>query len=131
MKKIVLVLTVLVLALLCVGLTSCASSENYDGFLCVLDKTTDTYTLTAYIGSETELNVPSTLNGKTVSAIGGSAFRNNTKLTKVTLPESIKSIGDSAFMGCTALVSFEAASLESIPAGAFANCTALTEVKGS
>jgi hypothetical protein len=38
-----------------------------------------------------------------VTEIGDGAFQNNTALTKVTIPESVESIGDKAFAGCSAL----------------------------
>ena len=48
--------------------------------------------------------VPSSYNGLPVTRIHDSAFEDNTTLRTVTIPSSIKSIGDSAFEGCSALV---------------------------
>ena len=64
-----------------------------------------------------------------VTAIGYSAFWNNSDLTSVTIPEGVKTIGPNAFIGCTSLTSI------TIPEGvtmieyyAFCDCTSLTNV---
>ncbi len=53
----------------------------------------DAYEVTGYDGTATEINIPSTYNGKPVTSIGGSAFYNCTSLTSVTIPSSVTSIG--------------------------------------
>jgi hypothetical protein len=54
-----------------------------------------------------ELTIPSTVTngGKTykVTRIGSYAFANRIRLTSVTIPGSVKSIGDNAFTGCSGL----------------------------
>ncbi len=130
MKKITLVLLVLALvSVLCLGLASCSSIETYDDYLCRLDAETDSYVITGYRGSATELNIPASLNGKPVTQIANDAFRGYVKITKVVLPDTVTSIGQSAFLGCTALTSFEAGKITAIPDAAFSGCTALTDVK--
>ena len=66
------------------------------------------YTVTG-IGTVTskEIDVPATFNGLPVWEIGTKAFENNLNITKVTLPETLNSIGNLAFTGCTALESIE------------------------
>ena len=49
------------------------------------------------------LTIPDTYNGKPVTAIGGQAFMGCSRLTKITLPDSINFVGTDAFSGCTAL----------------------------
>lgn len=60
--------------------------------------------VTAYKGTETEVTIPGTLDGKTVTAIGARAFSSQgeggSTVTKVTIPNSVTAIGDSAFSGC-------------------------------
>lgn len=53
-----------------------------------------------YSGTDTNLIVPSTLDGKTVTSIGDYAFYNHATLTSVTVPKTINYIGDSAFECC-------------------------------
>lgn len=45
-------------------------------------------------------------NSKIVSGIAANAFRDNTKITSVSIPASVTTIGDGAFAGCTKLTSF-------------------------
>ena len=63
----------------------------------------------------------------TVSKIHDGAFENAVNLTKVELAERTKSIGSSAFYGCTNLESIDLPKpVSSIGQGAFALCTKLT-----
>ena len=73
-------------------------AENEDG----------TVTISRYIGSETDIVIPSQINGKTVSAIGNvigttGAFEGCTNITAVVIPEGVTEIQDNAFYGCTSL----------------------------
>ena len=45
----------------------------------------------------TELVIPPTIDGFSVTSIGGGAFAYNPLLTSVTIPDSVTSIGDLAF----------------------------------
>ncbi len=76
--------------------------------------TFDGNTLTSYIGTQTEITIPSSysiLDEKffiegddiTVTLIGDNAFYNNTLLTRVELPEGIAKIGKESFARCTNL----------------------------
>lgn len=79
------------------------------------------------IAGET-VNVPSTLGGKPVQAIGTSAFLQN-PAADIVLPATVTAIGDSAFKQCTAITAFTAPSeLTSIGTEAFSGCTALASV---
>jgi hypothetical protein len=49
-------------------------------------------TITKYVGWDTELVIPASIGGKTVRAIGESAFE-KAKLTSVTLPISVTYVG--------------------------------------
>jgi hypothetical protein len=64
-----------------------------------------------------------------VTSIGGSAFDRCTGLTSVTIPDSVTSIGGSAFDRCTGLTSVTIGnSVTSIGAYAFYSCTGLTTI---
>ena len=70
--------------------------------------------------------IPSLINKHPVVAIGASAFYNNGDITKLTIPESVITIKDSAFRGLSFLneVTFaENSKLETIEANAFAVST--------
>lgn len=47
-----------------------------------------------------EINIPETYNGKPVTTILDSAFSGATSLKKITIPNSIVSVGDNAFHNC-------------------------------
>lgn len=71
--------------------------ENEDG----------TITITSYTGDAEELVIPSEIEGKTVSAIGSGIFSplngGNSTVKKITVPASVKTIGEEAFACATAL----------------------------
>ena len=75
------------------------------------------------------INIPDEIDGVAVTKIGNKAFFNLTKLTSVTIPNSVTSIGPNIFSSCTSLVSVNIPnSLTSIPLGAFAHCISLVSV---
>lgn len=71
------------------------------------------------------------INGKdfVVTEITANAFKNNKKLTKVTMPKSIKVIGKNAFQNCSALKTATIGSnVTTIGDSAFKGCSKLTKV---
>ena len=93
-----------------------------------------TGTITGYSGSEKVVNIPSTIGGVEVKVIGENAFKNNTDIETVIIPEGVTSIEDFAFYKCTGLkyVSIPE-SVTSISEDSFYRCGALnvTCKKGS
>ena len=57
-------------------------------------------TLAGYFGDAAELTIPTEYNGNSVTSIGNSAFYGCTGLTSVVIGNSVKSVGDDAFVGC-------------------------------
>ena len=119
------------------------TSVNYYIFIKALDFTFTTSgsngTLTDYTGSEANVTIPETfslINGVavagtdyTVTAIGMNAFRDNSTLRSITIPDSVTSIGNSVFWGCTNLRSITLPNtVSSLGEYAFYNCSNLTSV---
>ena len=85
--------------------------------------------ITDYTGSATDLTIPSTLDGFTVTSIGARAFMSCRNLTSVSIPNSVTSIGEDAFLYCDNLTSVSIPnSVTSIGNSAFEECISLTSV---
>ena len=81
-----------------------------------------------YFGKESNVTVPSTLGGYTVTQIG-TVFAGNTNLVSITLSEGVEIIGPLAFSGCTNLTTVVLPdTLESVSWRAFSDCTSLKEI---
>lgn len=77
----------------------------------------------------TAAEVPSVIDGYTVSALADGCFLENTALTEVSLPDGLTSIGAQAFYGCSSLAGITfPESLTVIGENAFFGCSALPEV---
>ena len=74
---------------------------NENGFTYYIDFYDSTARIVDYNGTSTDLVIPSTLGGSKVVCIGSSAFKNNTNLTSVTIPDTVTTIENSAFSGCS------------------------------
>ena len=95
----------------------------------------DTYEITALIADNfpSNIKIPATYNEKAVTSIGEGAFLNDEEdfggLTSVIIPNSVISIGNSAFSGCSGLTSVVIPnSVTSIGNYTFRGCISLTSV---
>ena len=86
-------------------------------------------TITAYNGYSSSLVIPTKIDGYTVTAIGDSAFANNTRLVMVVIPDSVTEIESQAFYGCANLSSVTLSKrLVDLHLEAFGKCTKLTSI---
>jgi len=82
-----------------------------------------------YVGKNTVVKIPATIQGRPVTGILDRAFQDMTSLTGITIPNTVTSIQSQAFIGCTSLTSITIPnSVKTIGANAFKNCTSLTSV---
>ena len=78
---------------------------------------------------ESELNIPTKLDGLAVTEIGRAAFSSCEEVRSVVIPSSVKTIGEYAFCGCERLKSVAIpSSVTTIGRSAFAGCIGLTSV---
>lgn len=61
--------------------------------------------LTGYLGQDTEVAVPATIDGITVSALSGT-YQNKDQITKVSVPAQVASVNETAFAGCKSIREF-------------------------
>jgi hypothetical protein len=80
-----------------------------------------------YIGAKKEVSIPPSIQNNPVTGIGG--FNDNKNITKVTIPNGVKNIGNSAFSDCASLISITIPnSVTTIGGGAFKTCTSLANI---
>ncbi|MCR5105827.1 MAG: leucine-rich repeat domain-containing protein, partial [Eubacterium sp.] len=61
--------------------------------------------ITKYNGIKESVTIPSNLFGKKIIEIGDNAFKDNTLIKNLTIPDNIRTIGSGAFAGCTGIES--------------------------
>ena len=116
----------------------------------IFDEESNTGTITKYLGSETEVVIPDTIDGirivrigdrafasksvtnvvipDTVTWIGSSVFSFCGDLSSITIPDCVTRIGDNAFNHCTSLESVSLPNITGIPSNMFASCYSLQSV---
>lgn len=81
-----------------------------------------------YNGAAADVTIPSRYQGKPVTTIGHAAFFNSA-VTSVTIPDSVTSISDEAFINCPKLTNISIPnSVTYIGFSAFSNCTSLKSI---
>ncbi len=89
-----------------------------------------TVEITDYTGDATEVNIPSEIDGKSVTSIGYSAFEGCISLINLTIPDSITTIASHAFWNCDNLEIVNIPnSVTYIGSLAFASCNNLKSVR--
>ncbi|MDE6110984.1 MAG: sigma-70 family RNA polymerase sigma factor, partial [Eubacterium sp.] len=87
-----------------------------------------TIKISSYAGNETEVVIPTEIDGYTVSTIGKGAFWNG-NLTKVEIPVGIKDIEENAFSNCDSLEEVVISdSVNHIANEPFSYCTSLSKI---
>ena len=80
-------------------------------------------TITGYTGEDTQITIPSEIDGMKVTTIGDNAFYKRSELTSIKIPEGVTSIEGWAFFDCSGLTSIKIPeSVTDIGHYAFANC---------
>lgn len=105
-----------------------AANEQLFDFEFILNNTAVVVTNYKYKGTAADVTIPSRYKGKPVTAINNAAFPNSA-VTSVTIPDSITSIPDAAFVNCSQLTNISIPnSVTYIGFSAFAHCTSLKSI---
>ena len=121
--------TLLATLALCAGMPGTAHAADYTSGDFAYRLSSGTAVIEGYTGSDTALEIPSTLDGYTVTGIGNYAFSGRAELTSVSFPSTLESIGGYAFKGCSGLISLTLPkAISTINVGAFENCVNLTSL---
>lgn len=132
MKKIFsLILSLAMLLTITSGLnlTAYADSSQY-GNIYYEENEDETIEITDCDDSVISIDIPSAIDGKSVTSIGNNAFYSCKNLVNVTIPDSITSIGNNAFEYCASLKSvLIPGSVTSIGNAAFNRCESLMNIE--
>jgi hypothetical protein len=127
MKKIICLMLSLVLMMTAFPLVSMAQITA-DGLVYRIDDD-EVAVIIGYEGTAAEYTIPATLEDLPVIAVENEAFYECSTLKKITLPDSLKTIGNNAFAYCDGLTEMVIpAGVTDIASNAFAYCENLTKV---
>lgn len=130
MKKKIMKSTILMILIVVLGfiVSSMASAESYEGYKYVL-LNDGTIKITGYSGEESDIIIPSEIEGVSVTEIGNSAFCGNSLIEKVIIPDSVIKIGKFSFEDCKKLKEVTIhEGVTYIGAAAFRNCENLNAI---
>ncbi len=92
------------------------------------DNPDGTVTITGYTGTDESVVIPAEIGGKAVTAIGDYAFLEYDELKEITFPDSLVTIGESAFAGTGLKNVTIPEGVKEIKEYAFEGCKSLTDV---
>lgn len=124
MKK---AISLVICLILCLSVLPMGASAQVPADLKWTQLSESTAQITYYLGLGTELVIPTTINGLTVTEISSSAFYGTT-LEKITLPEKLEYIGDWAFCSSSLKSITIPNTVKEIGDNAFDGCAALKNV---
>ena len=131
-KKTKIIVTIYFVLILigCIAIFGVARDQSLrNGVVYEKSDSGDSYIVSDYEGSATEISILSEYNGLPVTSIGERAFKGCGELTSITIPDSVTSIGSFAFEGCSGLTSVTIPdSVTSIGSYAFYDCSSLTSI---
>ena len=106
-----------------------AGAETYGDFEYSVRYDGISVTITGYTGSAEKVVIPDTIDGKSVTSIGSSAFYGCSSLKSIIIPDSVTSIGGTAFSDCTSLTSITIPdSVTILNSFTFSGCKSLNDV---
>ena len=126
-------LAAMVLLSMCMLVPAATAAETADGL--VYEEANGEITITGYTGAGGEVVIPAEIDNKPVTQIAAQAFRVSKvpaalNITKITIPDSVTTMGNGVFFGCSNLQEVVFPENVSIPSTAsmFRDCTALQSI---
>lgn len=107
--------------------TELVKGEKFDKYVLSLTECRDNTILSADTSKRYEASDGNVYN---ISKIDDCVFTNSVKLTRVTVPDTLKRIGENAFRNCHALTDIDLSATDKLEIGnsAFRDCEALTDI---
>ncbi len=103
--------------------------EYTEGLAFTLQTSSNSYMVTGYDGTASEIVIPSTYKTLDVTSIGTRAFAGNALITKVSIPDTVVTVGLGAFSECYLLKEVKMSqNIQLLGASAFSNCIALKKI---
>ena len=87
--------------------------------------------ITAYKGTDTEIEIPNTVKDIPITKIDDSVFYNSsvrTEITSVNLPSTVTSLGNNCFQNCSKLASIDLPNVTSLGTRCFMSCSNLASI---
>ena len=82
-----------------------------------------------YTGTNSVIDIPKTINNKSVSIVGARTFENCTNITSITIPEDVSSLEEFAFFNCKNLTTINIpSSVTNIGNSTFLFCNKLSDI---
>lgn len=104
-------------------------STKQCGDYCYETRLDDTVEITAYMGDETVIYIPSYIEDKKVTTICPGAFKDNGTVQRIYIPQGVEEIMEEAFAGCSALQDiYISESVKRIGERAIADCSLIEEI---
>ena len=101
----------------------------WDEYDVKLQEDGDCYTVIGLNTNKTDIEIKPSYKGKKVTSITDNAFKNCSKITSITIPNSVITIGDYAFYNCSGLTNITIPdSVTTIGDRVFIDCSELTSV---
>ncbi|MFA5341978.1 MAG: leucine-rich repeat domain-containing protein [Clostridia bacterium] len=128
MKRNIKIVTIVLMLVIAVGvLTSCSDTKETLFSINIING--EEVHITEYHGKSNRISVPAQIKGLPVTGVLSNAFWGCTDATSITLPDTVKTIGNNAFYSCKSITTFNIPKdLKDLGENAFIGCDKLKEI---
>ena len=123
------ILAVLSSAFFMPGTVQAKEVADKGDFKFVISDETNTAEIVSYVGQSLYVSIPTEIEKCKVTSIGTAAFKNNTTIKELEIPDTITNIDIAAFSGCSSLHKVHiTGNVKTIGKSAFSGCVKLKEL---